>query len=204
MGVTSEPHVIRDRVSPCPAPGPPAIPGWTGQRALLADDGRDTPGGLAVRVQPQGRPSIAARGLGGGVSGPRRSVGAGPRLRGVRSAARAASLCLRHHRPLRAIQPRPAGLIDAGRLSGPRRELEENAARAASAWEHCGKYEEQAHQADTGLRPSAGRSGCAVTLCTELKCHPGTHRAPGWFVNRSPKITPQPVTVQALRVAPAR
>ena len=81
-------------VAPYTAPGPPAIPGRIRQRAALADDGRDTPRGHAVKVQRHGRPSSAAHGLGGGVSGR-----AAPWSADVAPCvARAASLCLRRYR----------------------------------------------------------------------------------------------------------
>jgi len=60
-------------VAPTRPPGPLAVPGRIRQCAALADDGRDTPPGHAVTVQPHGWPPIAAHGLGAG-GGPRRSV----------------------------------------------------------------------------------------------------------------------------------
>ena len=59
-----------DRFAPLSGPGPPAV---------LAADGRATPRGHAVNVQPHGRPSIAARGLGQGER-PAPLRGAGTRL----------------------------------------------------------------------------------------------------------------------------
>src|SRR6266550_4329196 len=64
----------RDRLAPLTRPrAPPSVP--------LAQDGRDTPWGHAVTVQPHGRPSVAVPGLGWGerpASSPR-SVLAGSR-----------------------------------------------------------------------------------------------------------------------------
>src|SRR5262245_48387738 len=56
MGVTSVPHVIRDR-------GLPRGPSRVRPRP---DDGRELPRSDAVRVQRHGRPSIAAYSLGAG------------------------------------------------------------------------------------------------------------------------------------------
>ena len=81
-------------VAPYTAPRSARSRGPVCQWAELAEDGRDTPRGHAVKVQRHGRPSSAAHGLGGGVSGR-----AAPWSADVAPCvARAASLCLRRYR----------------------------------------------------------------------------------------------------------
>ena len=55
--------------------------------------------------------------------------------------------------------------------------------------------------------PPGGHQRGRVRAClglSELECQPGTRKGPGWFVNRSPKITPQRSTVQTWTVPRAR
>jgi len=69
-----------------------------------------------------------------------------------------------------------------------------NPARAASAWEHRVECAASAHQADTGRGPSASRPDISRQVAER---EPGAHKDPGWFINRSPTIALQRVTVQA-------
>jgi len=59
--------VTRDRVAPVPVPGPSAVLCRTRQRCPAGRWWpRRVPGAMPWRMQPHGRPSIAARGVGAG------------------------------------------------------------------------------------------------------------------------------------------
>ena len=102
MGVTS--IASRD-----PGPGRPRaglgsarFPYWIGQRAAMADDGRDVSPGPCREGCSHGRPSIAARGLGAGERpAPLRGAGTWLRGCGVWRRPRHVSGATRHAMPIR-------------------------------------------------------------------------------------------------------
>ena len=86
-----------------------------------------------------------------------------------------------------------AAHMQCGRLSGPRRLDARGAGRVRLGSIVCCAAARPARRTPAG--PSAGCLGLS-----ELECQPGTRKGPGWFVNRSPKITAQRSTVQTWTV----
>jgi hypothetical protein len=90
---------------------------------------------------------------------------------------------------LTAIQPRSAGLMEAGRLSGP---------RGVRGQRGAGRVRPGSIVAVTRNRPTRQTpAGAGVRAGLRCCCHPARGwgrqpcmHGPGWFVNRDAKITP--------------
>ena len=109
----------------------------------------------------------------------------------------AGSLSSIRHEPQRPRRTRPAAVRRAHAMWTVERAAPLGGTRCGPrpSGEHRVLCCSQARHADT----SGGRVRACLGL-SELECQPGTRKGPGWFVNRSPTLTPQRSAVQAWTV----